>query len=222
MQTFTDILKALPKVETGQKIWQRRIFIGLVICAVAFAILVALGWYLNSASLIYSGYIPIVLAWVCVLGQLVLEVRDYRKTIVDPAGWIGNRLDQQYEDERVVAGSLAENQLPELKSMAARIDAEILAQEKWLEVIKPFTILVPAVSIIVASRYFNLPAVVQNFAQLVGGALIGGLALGAVSMYSALVKMRRVASVLHRAISMAEQKKTPRFRKVSRRRGSDF
>jgi hypothetical protein len=141
---------------------------------------------------------------------------------VDAPGWIGSQLDQRYEKERVVAASLANNQLSELKSMAARIDAEVLTQEKWLEVIKPFSILVPAALIIFTSKYFDFPAGVQNFSQLFGGALMAGLAVGAMSIYSALVKMRRVSSALHRAIGMAEEKKTARFRKVSRRRGSDY
>jgi hypothetical protein len=221
MQTFSDILKALPGAEIKQLAWVRRIYIGLVFCVILFVILIVLGWYLNSPVLISAGYIPIVLAVICLIGQIALEVRDVRKMTVDAAGWIGSRLDQRYEEERVVAARLAEGKLFELKSMATRIDAEVLTQEKWLEVIKPFSILVPAVLLIVSSKYFDLPAAVQNFSQLVGAALISGLALGAVSIYSALVKLRRVASALHRAIGMAEEKKTVRFRKVSRQRGID-
>jgi hypothetical protein len=221
MQTFSDILKALPGAETRQQVWGRRLFIGLVLCVIAFVILMALGWYLSSITLRYAAYVPLALANVCLIGQIALEVRDIREMMVDAAGWLGSRLDQRYEEERVIAASLAENQLPELKSMAARIDAEVLTQEKWLEVIKPFSILVPAVLIIVTSKYFDLPAGVQNFSQIVGGALIAGLALGAVSMYSALVRLRRVSSALHRAIGMAEERNTAGFRKVSRRRSAD-
>jgi hypothetical protein len=222
MQTFTDILKALPGTETAQTAWVRRSFIGLVFCVTVFVILMTLGWYLKSATLIHAGYIPIVLAFVCLLGQIAIEVWDLRKMTVDAPGWIGSQLDQRYEKERVGAASLANNQLSELKSMAARIDAEVFTQEKWLEVIKPFSILVPAALIIFTSKYFDFPAGVQNFSQLFGGALMAGLAVGAMSIYSALVKMRRVSSALHRAIGMAEEKKTARFRKVSRRRGSDY
>jgi hypothetical protein len=221
MQTFSDILKALPGAETRQQVWGRRLFIGLVLCVIAFVILMALGWYLSSITLRYAAYVPLALANVCLIGQIALEVRDIREMMVDAAGWLGSRLDQRYEEERVIAASLAENQLPELKSMAARIDAEVLTQEKWLEVIKPFSILVPAVLIIVTSKYFDLPAGVQNFSQIVGGALIAGLALGAVSMYSALVRLRRASSALHRAIGMAEERNTAGFRKVSRRRRAD-
>jgi cobalamin biosynthesis protein CobD/CbiB len=86
MQTFSDILKALPAIKTGQSIWVRRIFIGLLICAITFVILVALGWYLKRVTLIHFAYIPIFFAAFCIVGQIALEVRDYRRTIVDPAG----------------------------------------------------------------------------------------------------------------------------------------
>jgi MFS family permease len=222
MQTFSDILKALPRAEKGQKIWVRRLFIGLIFCVTMFVILMALGWYLHSDVLTSAGYISIVLAVICWAGQIALAARELRKMTADAAGWIGSRLDQRYEEERVIAASLAQNHLSELKSMAARIDAEVLTQEKWLEVIKPFSIFVPAVLIIVTSKYFDLPAGVQNFSQLIGAALIAGLGIGAVSIYAALVKLRRVSSALHRAIGIVEEKKTVGFRKVSRRRGSDY
>jgi ABC-type multidrug transport system fused ATPase/permease subunit len=221
MQTFSDVLKALPVAETGQTIWVRRLFIGLIFCVIMFVILMALGWYLSSPFLIFAGYIPIALAVVCWVGQIALEMRDLHKMTTGAAGWIGSRLDKRYEEERVIAASLAESHLSKLKSMTVRIDAEVLTQEKWLEVIKPFSILVPAVLIIATSKYFDLPAGVQNFAQLAGAALIAGLGLGAISIYSALVKLRRVSSALHRAIAIVEVRKTVRFRKVSRRRGSN-
>ena len=222
MQTFSDILKALPKAEKGQTTWARRLFIGLIFCVTIFVILMALGWYLHSAFLTSAGYISIVLAVICWMGQIALQAMELRKMTADAAGWIGSQLDQRYEEERVIAARLAQNHLSELRSMAARIDAEVLTQEKWLEVIKPFSIFVPAVLIIITSKYFDLPAGVQNFAQLAGAALIAGLGIGAVSVYSALVKLRRVSSALHRAIGIVEEKKTAGFRKVSRRRGSDY
>jgi hypothetical protein len=221
MQTFSDVLKALPVAETGQTIWVRRLFIGLIFCVIMFVLLMTLGWYFSSPFLVFAGYILIVLALVCWVGQMALGLWELHKMTRDAAGWIGSRLDKRYEEERVIAASLAENQLSELKGMTVRIDAEVLMQEKWLEVIKPFSILVPAVLIIATSKYFDLPAGVQNFLQLAGAALIAGLGLGAVSIYSALFKLRRVSSALHRAIAIAEEKKTVRFRKVSRRRGCD-
>jgi hypothetical protein len=221
MQTFSEILKALPGAETRQRDWERRIYIGLALCLIALVILIVIGRYLNSVTLIKAGYIPIAVALVGLVGLIGIDVKDVLKMTADAAGWIGNRLDQRYEEERVVAARLAEGKLSELKSMAARIDTEVITQEKWLEVIKPFSIFVPAVLIIVTSKFFDLPAGMQNFSQLVGAALIAGLALGAVSMYSALVKLRRVSSALHRAIGMAEEKKTAGFRKMSRRRGRD-
>jgi hypothetical protein len=220
MKTFSEILKALPGAEARQLVWVKRLYIGLLLCMVAFVALMTIGWHLKNPTLINVGWIPIFLATILLMAQIAIEVRDTRKMVADSAGWIGGRLDRNFDEEKRVAVRLANDPELRLKSMATRIDAEVISQEKWLDVIKPFSLLVPAVLIIVTSKYLNLSSEVQNMTQLVGAALISGLAVGAVSIYTALVKLRRLSSVLHHAVEIAEERKAVQLRKVSRKRGS--
>lgn len=220
MKTFSEILKALPGAEARQLVWVKRLYIGLLLCIVAVVALMTIGWHLKNPTLIKVGWIPIFIATILLMAQIAIDVRDTRKMVADSAGWIGGRLDRNFDEEKRVAILLANDPELRLKSMATRIDAEVISQEKWLDVFKPFSLLVPAVLIIVTSKYLSLSPEVQNMTQLVGAALISGLAVGAVSIYTALVKLRRLSSVLHHAVEIAEERKAVQLRKVSRKRES--
>jgi hypothetical protein len=220
MKKFSEMLEALPGGAAQQIIWTKRIYIGQFACGIVYVLLLGAGWYLDNLTIVAVAYIPIILVTCGLIGQLIIEARDVWKMIADSAGWLGRRLDRRFEEEKQAASGLAGMAQPELRSLAARIDTEITAQEKWLDVLKPMTLLVPAILIITGSKLLNLGEAVQNTTQVGGAALIIGLAIGAVSMYSALVKMRRLSSVLHYAIAADEEKKAVRFRKVSRKRTS--
>jgi hypothetical protein len=135
----------------------------------------------------------------------------------DSAGWIAGWLDKRFEEERIVASSLDNTKLPKLKRMLERLDSEIVTREKWMDVIKPFSILVPALLIIVTSDLLKLPEGLQSAIKLIGAALLSGLTIGAISISTGIVKLRRLSSTLHYAVNASTEKLTG-FRRVSRRR----
>lgn len=220
MPTFKDVIKALPPVEEKQTVWIRRIYVILLVCVLVFVVLVLAGWITKRVTLIYASYIPVFGIFLCLLAYILFEARSMRKMLVNDSDWLGNWLDQKFEAEKHAADILLDGDVLELKRMAARVDAEITTQEKWLEVIKPFSLLIPAVLIISTSKYLMLPVPVQDAAKMIGAALVVGLSIGAVTTYSGLLKLRRLFSILNYAVCAIEDKKPISFRKVSRRRQS--
>jgi hypothetical protein len=218
MSNFSDILKALPSAKEESLPLLKHINIFMAVCFASFAILVGAGWYWNNVAVVYSAYIPLILLPLALVFQIFLDVRRQRKMFGDAAGWIAGWLDKRFEEEKLVASGLDKAKLPELKRMLERLDSEIVAREKWMEVLKPFSILIPALLIIATSDALKLPDGFQGSIKLVGAALLSGLTIGAISISTGIVKLRRLSSTLHYAVNAAEEEKVLEFRRVSRKR----
>ena len=218
MSTFSDILKALPSAVEEQPPLLRHINVFMAICCSLAVILAAAGWFWDKIFVIYMAFIPLALLPMALVLQQFLEIRRQRKMFGDSAGWIADWLDKRFEEEKRVVSDLDKERLPELKHMLHRLDSEIVTREKWMEVLKPFSMLIPAVLIIVASDFLKLPDGFQGVIKLMGGALVSGFAIGAISISTGIVKLRRLSSTLHYAVNAADQEKKLEIRKVSRKR----
>jgi len=218
MSTFSDILKALPSAAEEQPPLLRHINIFMAICFSLAVILATAGWFWNMIFLFYTAFIPLALLPLALVLQQFLEMRRQRKMFGDSAGWIADWLDKRFEEEKDVVSNLDKEKLPELKHMLCRLDAEIVTREKWMEVLKPFSMLIPAVLIVVASDFLKVPDGFQGVIKLMGGALLSGFAIGAISISTGIVKLRRLSSTLHYAVNAADQQKKPEVLKVSRKR----
>jgi hypothetical protein len=218
MSTFSDILKALPSAVEAQPPLLKYLNVFMAICCSVAAILIATGWFWDKIVLIYMALIPFALLLMALMLQQFLEIRRQRKMFGDSAGWIADWLDKRFEEEKRVVSDLGKEKLPELKHMLHRLDSEIVTREKWMEVLKPFSMLIPAVLIIVASDFLKLPDGFRGVIKVMGGALLSGFAIGAISISTGIVKLRRLSSTLHYAVNAADLEKKPGIRKVSRKR----
>ena len=218
MSTFSDILKALPSAVEEQPPLLKYINVFMAICCALAAMLAAAGWFWDKVFLIYIAFVPLALLPMALVLQLFLEMRRQRKMFGDSAGWIADWLDKRFEEEKRVVSDLDKKKLPELKHMLLRLDSEIVTREKWMEVLKPFSMLIPAVLIIVASDFLKLPQEFGGVIKLMGGALVSGFAIGAISISTGIVKLRRLSSTLHYAVNAADQEKKSEIRKISRKR----
>jgi hypothetical protein len=218
MSTFSDILKALPSAVEEQPPLLKYVNVFMAICCALATILAAGGWFWDKLFLIYMAFVPVALLPMALVLQLFLEMRRQRKMFGDSAGWIADWLDKRFEEEKRVVSDLDREKMPELKHMLHRLDSEIVTREKWMEVLKPFSMLIPAVLIIVASDFLKLPDGFKGVIKLMGGALVSGFAIGAISISTGIVKLRRLSSTLHYAVNAADQEKKSEIRKVSRKR----
>jgi hypothetical protein len=220
MSTFSDILKALPSAVEEQPPLLKNINIFMAICFSLAVILAAAGWFWDKIFLFYTAFVPLALLPLALVLQQFLEMRRQRKMFGDSAGWIADWLDKRFEEEKHVVSDFDKEKLPELKHMLYRLDSEIVTREKWMEVLKPFSMLIPAVLIVVASDFLKVPDGFQGVIKLMGGAMLSGFAIGAISISTGIVKLRRLSSTLHYAVNAADQKKKPEFLKVSRKRNA--
>lgn len=221
MLTFHEIYSRLPTVQESPRIKSRYFFGFIIFCLVAFVCLLLVGSHLNNKILSYSAWIPFALMPMTLLAYIVVEAWSRRNIVGKPENHLLVWLDGRFADEITVAGVLAKESLFELKCMRERLEAELQARERWLDVLKPFSILVPALLILASSDSFSLPDAAQKTFKVFGAAWLSGLSIGAISLYSGLPKLRRLSSTLQHAISIGEDRKEKLFRKVSRKRSDD-
>lgn len=221
MLSFQEIYVKLPIVEEDDnpRAEFKHVFLFIAACMVACLCLLFAGSHWNSVTLLRAVWVPIGLMLLGVLAYSVLEGRELRRTWGKPENGLLGRLDQQFADEKSVAHEVAQQDVFELKCMHVRLEASLVARERFLDILKPFSILVPAMLVVATSDLFGLPIFVQNLCKIFGAALLSGLTIGAISMYMDLAKLRRLSSTLQHAISLIEERKEKTFRKVSRKRG---
>jgi hypothetical protein len=218
MPNFSDILKTLPSEKEEPLTLLKHINVFMFFCVGSFITLAAAGWYWKKVVFLNLAYLPLILLPLALVLQIFLEVRHQRKILGDSAGRIAGWLDKRFEEEKLVASSLDKKKLPERKRMSERLDSEIVTREKWIEVIKPFSILIPALLIIVTSDLLMLPSWLQGAVKLVAAAMLCGSTTAAIAILRENVKLRRLSSVLHYTVNSAEEEKVSAFRRVSRKR----
>lgn len=221
MLTFLGILKELPQIEEKREGIAR--YLGLFVIAnlVLLTALAGAAIYWNKAVFIYAASIPASMALFGVVLDTVYEARSIAPTAGGPGAWLAEGLDQRFAQEKRLAAELAKSDLADLKRMSTRLDAELIRGERWLDVLKPFGMLLPAVVVLATLNIFHLPGLLQDFAKILAVAATIGVMIGAISIYKAMLRLRAVASTLHHAIDIAEAAGKPVFRKVSRKRGQD-
>lgn len=218
MPTYLEIFKSLPAIEEAQPAAVKYTNVLIVSCFVLAGALVGWGWHANSVACIYCAWVPLLLVPLIVIANVVAEARAMRRQGALRKDWGLVRLDQRVWQEKAAAAELAKLGLAELKWMAQRLDAEVLLRERWLDVLKPFSMLVPAALIVVGVDLLHLPGMVQDIGKVCGAAVLIGITIGAISIYESIVPLRRLASAVHYTIASIEAKKAPAFRKVSRKR----
>jgi len=219
MLSFQEIFSKLPVIEEKAHIKSRYLYLFIFICAIVFFSLLSAGSHWNNRTLLYTAWVPLVLMPLALLLHVAIEAWMSRQMFGKPEKWMLGWLDHRFADERKVASEVAQENISELKRVRDRLDAELLTRERWLEILKPFSILIPAALILAGSEIFHLPSMAQNFFKLAGAAMLSGLTIGAISVYAGLVKLRRLLSTLQYAISLNEERKQTSFRKISRKRG---
>jgi hypothetical protein len=218
MPTYLEIFKSLPAIEESRPTALKYTYVYMASCALLAAALVGWGWHANSVGFIYGAYIPLFLLPAILIVNLVADIREMRRRGIFQKDWGLVRLDQRVSQEKSVATELAKLALSELKWMAQRLETEALTRERWLDVTKPFAILLPAALVIVGVDTFHLPAMVQDFGKVAASAMLIGITIGAISIYESILPLRRLASAVQCAIASIEGRKAPAFRKVSRKR----
>jgi len=220
MLTYLEVFKALPPVEEkAEPALPTKIVKAILMCVAASGLLCAGAWYVNSNVALYGAIALLGLTVVAAVVYVIHEVRRFRKWMAENKHLGIVQLDQRIEREKAVVAGLTKLPLPELKWMTQRLEMEATIRERWLDVLKPFSMLVPAALVIVSINTFHLPAFIQDWSKLLGGFMLVGLTIGAISIYKDIVQIRRLAPMIHCAIVEIEGKRAPSFRKVSRRRG---
>lgn len=218
MPTYLEIFKSLPAIEESRPTALKYTYVYMASCALLVAALVGWGWHANAVWFIYGAYIPLFLLPAIVVINVVAEVRELRRHGAFRKDWGLVWLDQRVFQEKSIAAELAKLELSELKWMAQRLDAEALTRERWLDVTKPFAILISAGLVVVGLDTLHLPVMLQDFGKVLAAAMLIGITIGAISIYESILPLRRLASAVQCAIASIEGKKAPAFRKVSRKR----
>lgn len=220
MPTYLEIFEALPDIEEARPAALKYANALMLSCFGLAAALAGWGWYVNSLAFIYAAYGALFLLAAVFVAYVIVEIRNIKKEGSFRKEWGLVRLDQRVDRETRVAADLAKLELSELKWMAQRLEAEVVTQERWLDVLKPFSMLLPAVLIVVSVDAFHLPASVRDCGKLLSAALLIGAVIAAVSIHQGIVPMRRVGSAIHCAIAQVERKQGSAPRKISRKRAS--
>lgn len=219
MPTFSSILDSFPESQASQSSAPRRINAFMYLCLVVSAALFGSGFYWQQRALIYAAVVPLSFSVITILIKIVFELKDNKEMFKNPGGSLADGLDQRFAQEKVIAAELAANDLIELQRMKARLDADLIRTERWLDVLKLLSMLAPAVFILVTAGIFKLLDFIQDiFKVAVAAATVGAIA-AAIAIHRGLVGLRTIWSTLHYAIELVEEKKKKRFRKVSRKRG---
>lgn len=220
MPTYLEVFKSLPSIEEAVEPSLPKNIVKVVLtCLVASGFVCASGWYMNSIAALYGAIAMLVLMVVATIVYVIHEVRRLRKWMAESEHLGIAELDQRIEREKAAVAGLTKLRLPELKWMAQRLEMEATIRERWLDVLKPFSMLIPAAVVIIGTDLFHLPALIQDASKLLGGALLAGLTIGAITIYKDIVRIRKLAPIIYCAIAEIDAKRAPCFRKVSRRRG---
>jgi hypothetical protein len=219
MPTFSSILQSLPEPPEKKPSAPKYLAAFFWFCLVLSGALVCIGLYWRTRALLYGAIMPGSLAIVAFLVHVFFAVKDLNPFFKDPAEWLAERLDYRFAQEKSIAAELARTELAELQRMRARLDADFIRAERWLDVLKPLSMLIPAGLVVVTVGIFKLPDFIQDFCKvLLASATIGAI-VAVIVIQQGLVRLRTLSSALHYAIDLAEENKKPRFRKVSRKRG---
>ena len=219
MQTFSSILNSIPQPEETQAGVTRHLGAFVFACLVIGLALFGAGIYLQRQALIDTSLIPLCLTVIGMLVDLFVEVKGAKPFLKDPGAWLAERLDDRFSQEKRIAVELATTDLNELRRMRTRLEADLIRAERWLDVLKPLSMLAPAVLIVVTAGVFGLPDLVQDICKFFVAAATIGVMAAAIAIYQGLIKLRTLSSTLHYAIELAEENRKPSFRKISRKRG---
>lgn len=218
MLTFSEILSELPQIEEQQPAITKYLGRFVILCLVMVGLLVGAGNYWSKTGLFYAAVIPLLLALAGMVLDAVYEARSSADLLREPGAWVADRLDHRFAQEKLLAAELATTDLVSLRRMSTRLDAELVRIERWLDVLKPLAMFLPAVALLITSNILHLPGVLQDIVKLMAAAGTLGVMYGAVSVYKAMVRLRTVSATLQHAINIAETSSKPSFRKVSRKR----
>jgi len=218
MPTFSSILHSFPQTEEARDGVTRYVGAFILVCIVLALALLGAGIYWERRALIYAAFIPSSLMIVGMLLHLFVEVNDSKLFFKNPAAYMADGLDHRFAQEKLVATELATSDLIELQRMKTRLDADLVRSERLLDILKPLSMLAPAVLILISLGVFRLPGLVQDIGKALVASVTVGALVASIPIYTGLVKLRTLSSTLHYAIELAEENKKPRFRKVSRKR----
>jgi hypothetical protein len=218
MPTFSSILHLFPQTEEEQDGVTRHVGAFITVCLVLVLALLGGGIYWERRALLYATYIPLSLMVVGMLVHLFIEIKDSKLFFKNPAAYMADGLDRRFAQEKLVATELAASHLIELQRMKTRLEADLIRTERLLDILKPLSMLAPAVLILISLGVFRLPGLVQDICKAVVASVTVGALVASITVYTGLVKLRSLSSTLHYAIELAEENKKPRFRKVSRKR----
>jgi hypothetical protein len=218
MPTFSSILQSFPQTEESRGGAKKHVGAFILVCFVAALALFGAGYYWQQRALIYAVFIPLSLMVAGMLVDLFIEVRGGKPFFKNPGAYMAGGLDSRFMQEKLIAAELAATDLIELQRMKTRLEADLIRAERWLDVLKPLSMLAPAVLLLVSVGVFRLPGVVQDICKVVVGSATVGVLIAAIPIYQGLVKLRALSSTLHYAIGLAEENRKLRFRKVSRKR----
>lgn len=222
MPTFSSILNSLPEPEETRSGIARHSGAFVFACLVIGLVLFGAGIYWQRPGLIYTSLIPLCFMAVGMLVDLCLEIKGSKPFLTNPGAWLAERLDDRFAREKLIATQLAATELNELRRMRTRLEADLVRAERWLDVLKPLSMLVPAVLLVVTVGVFRLPDLVQDFCKILVTAATIGVVAAAIAIYQGLIRLRILSSTLHYAIELAEENRKPSFRKISRKRGQPF
>ncbi|HZV63361.1 MAG TPA: hypothetical protein VFG03_00410 [Telluria sp.] len=152
------------------------------------------------------------------IGELVADMIRNRDIMLNPAGVIARQLDAQYLQEVELVERLDLIPLSVIDARLGRVEAQLAALEKWIDVTRLFWLIGPAAVLLAKVGPLQLPATGQELVQAVAAALVIGTAAGAVSMRSGIRKLQRIACVLKMALDKAKLRPTVRRTGPVRRR----
>jgi hypothetical protein len=218
MPTFSSILHSFPQTEETRRGATRYVGAFILVCFVVTLVLLGAAYYLQQRALLYAVFILLSLAVAGMLVNLFIDVRDSKPFFRNPGGYMADGLDRRFEQEKLIAAELAATELIELQRMKTRLEADLIRSERFLDVLKPLSMLGPIVLVVVSIGLFRLPGWIQDICKVVAASIALGAIAASIPIYEGLVKLRTLSSTLHFAIELAEANRKPRFRKVSRKR----
>jgi hypothetical protein len=218
MPTFSSILLSFPQIKETQSSATRYVGAFILVCFAAAVALLGAAFYWQQPALIYAVYVALSLVVAGILANVFIGIRDSKLFFKNPGAYMADGLDRRFAQEKLIAAELAATDLIELQRMKTRLEADLIRDERWLDVLKPFSMLAPAALILVSVGILRLPGLVQDFCKVVFASATVGVLVAAIPIHEGLVKLRTLSLTLHYAIELAEANRKPRFRKVSRKR----
>jgi hypothetical protein len=218
MPTFSSILHSFPRTEETPTGATKHVGAFTLVCLALTLVLLGAGFYWEQRVLIYAVLIPSSLMVIGMLVNAFIDIKDSKPFFKNPGAFMADGLDRRFAQEKLVAAELAATDIIELQRMKVRLEADLIKAERWLDVLKPLSMLAPAVLVLVSVGIFRLPGLVQDICKVAAASVTVGALIAAIPVYEGLLKLRSLSSTLHYAIELAEESRKPRFRKVSRKR----